>query len=88
MEKLKIQLFPPFVKGMFVAFVISFLGAICISACEDTYIGKSKEEIQIELAQAMWEADSIILSIQYMLDSSTVDGTYYINSQRINNGSD
>ena len=49
-------------------------------------VGKSREEINIDVSQTMFEVDSILMSIQYQLDSSSVDGTYYLNMQRINNG--
>ena len=65
-------------------FGIAFL--ISIFSCEDIRVGKSREEINRDLSQAMFEVDSILMSIQYQLDSSSVDGTYYLNMQRINNG--
>ena len=35
----------------------------------------------------MIEVASILLRIKYQLDSTDTDSTFYINSQRINNGS-
>lgn len=64
-----------------------FAFLISIFSCEDIRVGKTREEIQTELAQTMFEVDSIIMRIQYQLDTTDVDGTYYLNMQRINNGS-
>ena len=66
-------------------FGLAFL--ISIFSCEDIRVGKTREEIQTELAQTMFEVDSILMRIQYQLDTTDVDGTYYLNMQRINNGS-
>ena len=68
--------------------LIGFALAILFSvlSCEDIRIGKSREEISTELSRAMFEVDSILNHIQYQLDSASVDGTYYLNMQRINNG--
>ena len=65
-------------------FALAFL--ISIFSCEDIRVGKSREDIATELSRTMFEVDSILMSIQYQLDSSSVDGTYYIDMQRINNG--
>ena len=65
-------------------FALAFL--ISIFSCEDMRVGKSREDIATELSRTMFEVDSILMSIQYQLDSSIVDGTYYIDMQRINNG--
>ena len=65
-------------------FGLAFL--ISIFSCEDIRVGKSREDIATELSRTMFEVDSILMSIQYQLDSSSVDGTYYLNMQRINNG--
>ena len=65
-------------------FALAFL--ISIFSCEDMRVGKSREDIATELSRTMFEVDSILMSIQYQLDSSSVDGTYYIDMQRINNG--
>tara|TARA_Y100000361_G_scaffold65273_1_gene57281 strand:+ start:1566 stop:1838 length:273 start_codon:yes stop_codon:yes gene_type:complete len=69
--------------------LIGFAIAIIFSilSCEDDFhIGKSEEEIKTELYRTMFEVDSILMRIQYQLDTTDVDGTYYINMQRINNG--
>ena len=50
-------------------------------------VGKTREEINKDLSRTMFEVDSILMSIQYQLDTASVDGTYYLNMQRINNGS-
>ena len=78
MEKVKITIFPSFIKGMFTAFTIILLGAIMIFACEDVRIGKTKEE----LAKEMFEVDSLLKTIHLQIDSTSM----YIKAQRINNG--
>ncbi len=78
MEKVKITIFPSFIKGMFTAFIIILLGAIMIFACEDVRIGKTKEE----LAKEMFEVDSLLKTIHLQIDSTSM----YIKAQRINNG--
>ena len=84
MEKVKITIFPSFIKGMFTAFIIILLGAIMIFACEDVRIGKTREE----LAKEMFEVDSLLKTIHLQIDSAFVDfNKFYINAQRINNGS-
>jgi hypothetical protein len=83
MEKVKIAIFPSFIKGMLTAFTIILLGTIMISACEDVRIGKTKEE----LAKDMFEVDSLIKTIHMEMDSVAMDfNRLYINAQRINNG--
>lgn len=69
--------------------LLGFAVAILFSAlnCEDIRIGKTREEINKDLSQIMFEVDSILNHIQYQLDSTGVDGTFYLNAQRINNGS-
>ena len=70
--------------------LIGFAIAITLSllSCEDDfYRGKSRKEIKTELYRTMFEVDSILLRIKYQLDSTDTDSTFYINSQRINNGS-
>ena len=84
MEKVKITIFPSFIKGMFTVFTIILLGAIMIFACEDVRIGKTKEE----LAKEMFEVDSLIRTIHMEMDSVAMDfNRLYIDAQRINNGS-
>ena len=84
MEKLKIQLLPPFVKGMIVAYMIAAFLVFLFVACEDVRIGKTKEE----LAQDMFEVDSLLRTIHMEMDSVAMDfNRLYIDVQRINNGS-
>jgi len=78
MEKVKITIFPSFIKGMITAFTIILLGAIMIFACEDVRIGKTREE----LAKEMFEVDSLLKTIHLQIDSTSM----YIKAQRINNG--
>ena len=80
-----------FVNASRVLHALVFLGfglAILLSilSCEDIRVGKTREEINRDLSRTMFEVDSIINHIQYQLDSTGVDGTYYLNMQRINNG--
>jgi len=83
-EKLKIQLLPPFVKGMIVAYMIAAFLVFLFVACEDVRIGKTKEE----LAQDMFEVDSLLRTIHMEMDSVAMDfNRLYIDAQRINNGS-
>ena len=72
-----------FLRGMIVASVVILEGAITISACEDVRIGKTRKE----LAREMFEVDSLMRTIQLQLDSTSIDfEKFYINAQRINNG--
>ena len=85
MEKLKIQLLPPFVKGALFASFFILLSSIIILSCEDVRIGKVRKD----LAQEMFEVDSLMRTIQMQIDSTSLDfEKFYINMQRINNGSD
>ena len=69
------------ILGFILAFIIS------IFSCEDIYIGKSEEEIAKDLYRTMFEVDSILMRIQYQLDTTTVDGVDYIIFEKMNNGS-
>ena len=72
-----------FLRGMIVASVVILAGAITISACEDVRIGKTRKE----LARERFEVDSLMRTIQLQLDSTSIDfEKFYINAQRINNG--
>ena len=60
-------------------------GLILLSCADEWYLGKSRED----LAREMFEVDSLIMTIQMQLDSSSVDfERFYIDAQRINNGHD
>jgi len=85
MEKLKIKILPPFVKGMILAYMIVAFLVFLFVACEDVRIGKTKEE----LAKDMFEVDSLIRTIHMEMDSVAMDfNRLYIDAQRINNGRD
>jgi hypothetical protein len=85
MEKLKITIIPSFVKGMLFASFFILLSSIIILSCEDVRIGKVRKD----LAQEMFEVDSLMRTIQMQIDSTSLDfERFYINMQRINNGSD
>ena len=53
------------ILGFVLAFVVSMF------SCQDFYIGKTEEELYRE----MFEVDSLISKIQFMIDSLEADGT-------------
>ena len=63
---------------------IGFLVALVFVSCADEYyLGKTCDE----LTREMFEVASIIMTIQYQLDSTSIDfEKFYIDAQRINNG--
>ena len=63
---------------------IGFMMSLVIVACQDEYyFGKTREE----LAKEMFLLDSLLIDIQYQLDSTSIDfEKFYIDAQRINNG--
>jgi len=73
--------------NILILFMFAFAFVFSIISCEDIRIGKTREEINRDLSRTMFEVDSILNHIQYQLDTASVDGTYYLNMQRINNGS-
>jgi len=59
-----------------------------ISCADEFYFGKSRDELNAEVAQNAFEVDSLFKLIQLQLDSTAMDfNRLYINAQRINNGS-
>jgi len=50
-------------------FVLAFM--VSIFSCQEYYIGKTEEELYRE----MFEVDSLISKIQFMIDSLEADGT-------------
>ena len=65
----------------FIGFLLSLL---FISCADEYYFGKTREE----LAREMFKVDSLIMTIQYQIDSTSIDfQKFYIDAQRINNGS-
>ena len=59
------------------------LALIFISCADEYYFGKTREE----LTREMFKVDSLIMTIQYQLDSTSIDfEKFYIDAQRINNG--
>ena len=62
-------------------FVIAFM--VSIFSCQDYYIGKTREE----LAQEMFEIDSLMRKVIWKADSLGIYNGLYIDAQRINNGS-
>jgi len=63
---------------------IGFLVALIFIACTDEYyLGKTREE----LTKEMFEVDSLLMTIQMQLDSTSTDfQKFYIDAQRINTG--
>ena len=63
---------------------IGFLVALVFVSCADEYyLGKTREE----LTKEMFLLDSLLIDIQYQLDSTSIDfEKFYIDAQRINNG--
>ena len=66
----KLNQFAKFDKAIHVFVVVGFVIAIMVSifSCQEYYIGKSKEE----LAEEMWEVDSLLHTVQMQLDSLLV----------------
>ena len=64
-----------------VGFMIAFM--LSIFSCQDYYIGKTREE----LAQEMFEIDSLMKKVIWQADSLGIYDDLYIDAQRINNGS-
>ena len=65
------------------SFVGFLLALITISCMDEYYIGKSKEALYRE----MFEVDSLMMTIQMQIDSTSIDfEKMYIDAQRINNG--
>ena len=58
---------------------VGFLLALILVACNDEYyFGKTREE----LARELFLLDSLLIDIQYQLDSTTIDfERFYIDSQ-------
>ena len=85
----KLNQWANFGKAINILILIMFMFAFVFSiiSCEDIRIGKTREESNRDLSRTMFEVDSILNHIQYQLDTASVDGTYYLNMQRINNGS-
>lgn len=65
------------VLGFAIAFMVS------IFSCQDYHIGKTREE----LAQEMFELDSLMRKVIWQADSLSIYNELYIDAQRINNGS-
>ena len=65
------------ILGFILAFMISIFG------CQDYHIGKTREE----LAQEMFELDSLMRKVIWKADSLGIYNELYIDAQRINNGS-
>lgn len=70
-----------------IVFFVSLFVWFNFVSCEDTYIGKSKEEIEQDMIEAVIEVDSLLARVKWMADSLGVYDDFYINAQRINNGS-
>jgi len=65
------------------AFAVFMSGLILLSCADEWYLGKTRED----LAREMFEVDSLLMTIQMQLDSTSIDfERFYIDAQRINNG--
>ena len=70
-----------------VALTLAFVFT-AISCADEFYFGKTKDELNAEIAQNAFEVDSLFRLIQLQLDSTAMDfNKLYIDAQRINNGS-
>ena len=64
--------------------MLTVITVLLFITCEDVRIGKTKQE----LSKEMFEIDSLIKTIQLQIDSTSIEfDEFYINAQRINNGS-
>ena len=59
--------------NILILFMFVFAFVFSVMSCEDIRIGKTREEISTELSRAMFEVDSILISIQHQLDSANVE---------------
>ena len=65
------------------AFAVFMSGLVLLSCADEWYLGKTRED----LAREMFEVDSLLMTIQMQLDSTSIDfKRFYIDAQRINNG--
>jgi hypothetical protein len=65
------------------AFAVFMSGLVLLSCADEWYLGKTRED----LAREMFEVDSLLMTIQMQLDSTSIDfERFYIDAQRINNG--
>ena len=66
-----------------IAFAVFMFGLVLLSCADEWYLGKSRED----LAKEMFEVDSLLMTIQMQLDSTSIDfERFYIDAQRINKG--
>ena len=65
--------------------ILGFALAVMVSilSCQDIRIGKSREDLSIE----MFEIDSLMKKVIWQADSLGIYDDLYIDAQRINNGS-
>ena len=65
--------------------IFGFAVAIMVSilSCQDIHIGKTREELSYE----MFELDSLMKKVIWQADSLGLYDNFYIDAQRINNGS-
>ena len=65
------------------AFAVFMSGLVLLSCADEWYLGKSRED----LAREMFVVDSLLMTIQMELDSTSIDfQKFYIDAQRINTG--
>ena len=66
-----------------IVFAVFMSGLVLLSCADEWYLGKSRED----LAREMFEVDSLLMTIQMQLDSTSIDfQKFYIDAQRINTG--
>jgi len=66
-----------------IVFAVFMSGLVLLSCADEWYLGKTRED----LAREMFEVDSLLMTIQMQLDSTSIDfRKFYIDAQRINTG--
>ena len=66
-----------------IVFAVFMSGLVLLSCADEWYLGKSRED----LAREMFVVDSLLMTIQMELDSTSIDfRKFYIDAQRINTG--
>ena len=66
-----------------IVFAVFMSGLVLLSCADEWYLGKTRED----LAREMFEVDSLMMTIQLQLDSTSIDfQKFYIDAQRINTG--
>ena len=62
--------------NILILFMFAFAFVFSIVSCVDqVYFGKTRDEINEELSEIQFEVDSLLMLIQYQIDSARVDGS-------------